>query len=548
MILSRAAKHSSRRGVLLGAAPGSDANLPMRSVKLTALLSAAAVLGVGAALAAPAFASRSETVFFEAPRDLLSVPAATRAKTIAKLESLGVHAVRIVLYWGQVAPHASRKQRPSFNQASPAAYNWGSYDQLINAVTALHWTVLLTVSGGPSPRWATPHGEDQYTNPSAVEFGQFAKAVGKHYGKLIKLYSIWNEPNQPQYLRPQYLKRQLVSPTIYRGLFLAAYNGLKASGNFSGMRVLMGETSPVGVQLAGIPAPLAFLRGVLCLNAAYHPIGHCSKLPAYGYAQHPYAEGPGPFWIPSKTQDPHGDDVTIGTIGRLVTALNRAAAVGAIRAGMPIYITEFGIQSIPSPLVGVSLAKQAEFDAISEKLAWNNPRVVSFDQYLLRDDPPVKSSNPIGRWPGFESGLETYKGQQKPLFNGFRLPLVVTRTHSGVSFWGVVRPAGDPASAGGPTGPTGPTGATGPTGTTGTTGTSGTTSRRTTVALQYSSNGGKTWRTLTHVRTDSSGAWSASGHFATRRLWRTKWVSPSGATFTGAPTRAYNTTSPTPVS
>ena len=41
---------------------------------------------------------------------------------------------------------------------------------------------------------------------------------------------------------------------------------------------------------------------------------------------------------------------------------------------------------------------------------------------------------------------------------------------------------------------------------------------------------------------------SATGRFAKSRLWRTKWVSPSGTTFTGAPTRAYNTTSPTPVS
>jgi hypothetical protein len=316
------------------------------------------------------------------------------------------------------------------------------------------------------------------------------------------------------------------------------------------------------VRAAGIPAPLAFLRGVLCLNASYRPVGHCSKLPAYGYAQHPYAEGPGPFWIPSHKVDPHADDVTIGTIGRLVTALDRAAAVGAIRSGMPVFVTEMGVQSVPNPIFGVSLAQQAEYDAISEKLAWNNPRVASYDQYLLRDDAPTRSRNPILRWPGFESGLETYQGVQKPSFGGFRLPLVVTRTHAGVSFWGIVRPASDPPSAGGPVGPTGSsgptgptgstgsTGSTGPTGATGATGATGTTAKTlgsTTVLLQYSSNGGKSWRTLTRVRTDSSGAWSATGHFASHRLWRTRWVSPTGAAFTGAPTRAYTTTSPTPL-
>ena len=251
----------------------------------------------------------------------------------------------------------------------------------------------------------------------------------------------------------------------------------------------------------------------------------CSKLPTDGYAQHPYAEAPGPFWTPPT------DDVTIGTIGRLVTALDRAAAAGAIRSGLPVYITEFGVQSVPNPTQGVPVAKQAEFDAISERIAWSNPRVVSFDQYLLRDDPPVKSSNPILRWPGFESGLETYKGTTKPSYGGFRLPLVVTRTHAGVSLWGLVRPASVPASTS-----TGPTGSTGSTGSTG-----GPASTGTRLEVQYSSNGGKTWRNLQSVHTDASGAWSASGHFALHRMWRTKWVSPGGATFTGAPTRAYTT-------
>jgi hypothetical protein len=505
----------------------------MRPAKLTALLaSIAAVALAGAAFAAPAaLASGSETVFFEAPRDLVGVSPATQAKTIAKLESLGVHAVRIVLYWGEVAPGASHKQRPNFNQASPSAYNWGAYDQLIDAVTALHWNVLLTVSGGfgTVPRWATPHGEDRYSYPSASDFGKFMEAVGKHYGKKVKLFSIWNEPNQPQYLRPQYVKGKLVSAAIYRSLFLAGYAGLKASGNFSGMRVLMGETSPVGVQAAGIPAPLAFLRGVLCLDSNYRPIGHCSKLPAYGYAQHPYAEGPGPFWIPPL--DPHHDDVTIGTIGRLVTALNRAAAVGAIRADMPVYITEFGIQSVPYTAGGVSLAQQAELDAISEHLAWSNPRVVSFEQYLLRSDVP-------GNAAGFQTGLETSKGVTKPVLDGFRMPLTVTRTHTGVSFWGIVRPAGDPAADSA----TPAAGTTGATGATGTTGSRRPASGSTKIVLQYSGDGGRTWRTLASIHIGSGGAWSASGRFATHRLWRTKWVSPAGVTYFGAPTRAYSTT------
>jgi len=212
-------------------------------------------------------------------------------------------------------------------------------------------------------------------------------------------------------------------------------------------------------------------------------------------------------------------------------------------------VTEFGIQSYPNHTLGVPLAQQAEFQAISEKIAWSNPRVVSFDQYLLRDDPP---SN------GFQSGLETYKGAVKPVYASFRLPLVVTRTHSGVSFWGLVRPASDPVAqsasggggtggASGPTSPGGSTGATGATGSTGSTvpggstGAGGTKAGPTTIELQYSSDGGRTWRRLLSARTDSLGSWSASGHWVAHRMWRARWVSPAGTVFVGAPIRAYTT-------
>jgi hypothetical protein len=467
----------------------------MRRLKLTALLTAAALLGAGAVGAAPALASHSETVFFEAPNALLT--AATRKPTIKQLQSLGVHALRVIVYWRDVAPNPNHKRRPNFNEANPAAYHWGAYDPLIAAAAALHWKILLTVSG-PVPRWATPHGEDIYSNPNATDFGRFMQAVGKHYGRRVKLYSIWNEPNEPGFLRPQYTHGKLASAAIYRGLFLAGYNGLKASGNFSGMTVLMGETSPTGVTSQGVPAPLAFLRGVLCLNASYRPVGHCGLLPADGYAQHPYSNSRGPFWIPPP------DDVTVATIGRLVTALNRAAAVHAIRPGLPVYITEFGVESVPNPFGGVSLARQAEYLAISEHIAWENPRVAAFGQYLLRDDHPVG-----GHVAGFQTGLETYKGVTKPAYDGFRLPLTVTRTSTaGVSLWGLVRPARG----------------------------------ATRVVVQYSANGGRSWHGLADERTASDGAWAASGRFVAGRLWRVRWTSPAGQTFNGAPTRAYTLT------
>ena len=461
----------------------------MRSARITVLLVTLAML-----VAAPAaFASHGETVFFEAPGELIGVPAGHQARVLAQLGSMGVRALRVTLYWRDVAPYPNHRQRPSFDQANPKAYHWGSYDTLIAEAVALHWTVLLTVSG-PVPNWATPHGEDRYSYPSDSDFRQFMQAVGRRYGSQVKLFSIWNEPNQPGFLRPQYVHGALASPGIYRGLFLAGYDGLRASGHFAGMTVLAGETSAVGIRAIGVPAPLAFLRSLLCLNTGYKPVGHCARLPAGGWAQHPYANSRGPFGTPPP------DAVTIGTLGRLVSALDRAAAAGAVRPGLRVYITEFGVQSYPNPVVGVPLARQAEFDAIGERIAWSNPRVASFSQYLLRDDRPVG-----GRVVGFQSGLETYNGHHKPLYDGFRLPFTVTRTPGGVSLWGLVRPSATPTS----------------------------------LTVQYSSDRGRSWHALATEHTSPGGAWAATGRFAVGRWWRVRWISPSGTVFTGPPIRAY---------
>jgi hypothetical protein len=246
---------------------------------MTALVASATLL-VFAAFAQSAFASHSETAFFEAPENLLGVPATYQAKTFNTLRSLGVHALRVTLWWRDVAPKPNQKRRPSFNQSNPRSYHWGEYDLLIDRAVALHWKVLLTVSG-PAPDWATPRGDDKFSNPSTGDFRQFMEAVGKRYGKIVKLYSIWNEPNQPGFLRPQYAGRRLVSPAIYRGLFFAGYDGLRSSGNFSGMQVLIGETSAAGLAPGRYPGkfeaspPLAFLSGVICLGSNYRPAGHC---------------------------------------------------------------------------------------------------------------------------------------------------------------------------------------------------------------------------------------------------------------------------------
>ena len=476
-----------------------------RRVSICAAL-ASCTIGLGALGAPFASASHGQTELFEATTELLNPH--ERAQALAKMEHLGVKAMRLELYWSDVAPGARSARRPSFNATSPASYNWGQYEVVLAEAARLHWPVLLTVTG-PAPRWASANHRAPYdTSPNDRDFQEFMTAVGKRFNSQVWLYAIWNEPNDAAFLLPQFnAKGRPVSPEIYRRLFLAGYAGLQAAG-ISKPKVLMGETSPVGNDtveprkgLLHDVAPLAFLREALCLNSRYQKVGKCGEIPAYGYSHHAYPEPAGPFHVP-----PNPDNVTIGVLGRLEKALDLAARAGAIRAGMGIYITEFGIQSLPNRLLGVPVAKQAEYDAISERIAYEDPRVVAFSQYLLRDDrlggPP--GSGVHGGFVGFQSGLEYINGRPKPLYFSFPVPLVVTKLRHGFSLWGLVRPANGATSA--------------------------------TILVQRARS--KRFQVLETVHTDSRGYWSASS--STQGVaWRVRWTSPTGAKYEGPPIRAY---------
>jgi hypothetical protein len=458
------------------------------SIIIAALCSALALL-----VPAAAQASKTQTTTFDAPRDMKNP--ATRERAFAQLTSLGVHSLRVVLSWHDVAPAAGSRVRPNFDESDPNFYNWSVYDPIVLGAKQRGWNVLLTVSS-PVPRWATNGARDTLTRPRPSDFGQFMTAVGRHYGTRVNTWSIWNEPNQPQFLLPQFSAHghKPLSPGIYRNLYLAGQRGLRAAG-LGRVPLLIGETSPRGTS--HVVAPLAFLRGMLCLNRTYHRTRKCPRIKASGYAHHAYTTGEGPGFRP-----PSRDDVTIGVLPRLTRALDLAGRRGAITRHLSISITEFGIESKPDPLRGVSLAKQSDFRSISEHIAYRNRRVAGFSQYLLRDDPPVKGARGFARFGGFQTGLETASGKKKPSFNGFRLPLAATRSGSRVSLWGLVRPA------------TGPTRA----------------------VLQFSSNG-RTWRKLATVRTNARGYFTRRAALKSGRRWRLQWTSPSGTTFRGSATQ-----------
>lgn len=464
--------------------------MPAASLR-TLLLALLALL----VLAVPASASRTMTTSFEAPRDLLDP--STRTQALDEIQSLGVDSLRVVMLWQKVAPEPDATRRPDFNTTDPDAYDWGQYDALLTEAKQRGMDVLLTVSG-PVPRWATEDKKDNVTRPNRGDFAQFMTAVGRHFADRVDTWSVWNEPNQPQFLQPQYdSKKRPVSGRLYRALYKAALKGLR-SANVADPEVLFGETSPRGT--GKVVAPLTFLRQALCLDSKDRRRKGCGKLPVDGIAHHAYTTREGPRFVPAGP-----NDVTIGVLNRLTRLVNRAGASGAIPKRLPLHLTEFGIQSTPDPIFGVFQQRQDEFRNLSERIAYYNPRVATFSQYLLRDDrPDENATSRLSRYPGFESGLRTSSGRDKQAYDSFRLVLSALRRSSRVTtLWGLVRPAG----------------------------------RTTTAVVEYRKGRRGSWRKLKTVRTNTRGFYNVRTRTAKGRQYRLTWQSPSGETFTGGAIR-----------
>jgi len=421
----------------------------------------------------------------EAPSELLYGGSPDAA--LDTIADLGATAIRLQLNWSQVAPDADAKRAPSFNATDPNAYPagaWARWDAAIDGARARGLKVYMTITG-PAPRWATAAKRDGLTNPSAEAFSKFASAAGRRYGSTVSWWSIWNEPNLGKLLKPI---KGLQSATVYRQLYLQAYSGLRSVGVHA--PILIGELAPIGNTFRdqGTIHPLQFLRKALCLDSRWHKSPKCAKVPTQGFAMHPYTPKFGPGFQPI---DP--DDVTIGVLSRLVKALDRAAHAGALPARLPIYVSEFGVQSYPDTQFGVRLPVQSDFRSIGEKMAWSNARVKSFSQYLLRDDAPTPGAH--GK---FESGLFLYKGGvAKPAYYGFRLPLVVTKKpHGRVALWGFVRPAHGRAG---------------------------------TLEIQVKDGRGG-WKKLATQHYAGSGYWQRSAAAKGGRQWRVEWSDPATGT------------------
>jgi hypothetical protein len=393
------------------------------------------------ALAPAAPASTTQWSVFEDHSYLIRSGGGVRASTLDEIKALGADTLRIEVKWAEVAPDPASKRRPAFDAGNPAAYGgFAPYDDLVSRASAMGFRVFITLAPD-APRWATGGGRGGNYKVSSSDFAQFARAVGLRYSgafgglPAVRLWSLWNEPNHIFFLKPRADGARTYRRMVERGL--PALRAVIPSGS----KVLVGELAPVGTATK-VTGPLRFMRQWLCLDDNYRRLrgskarrAGCSgfrKVGAQGFAHHPY----GPVGAPPANRD----IVNMVAIRRLASGLDRAARAGRLPRGLGIYNTEFGYQSNPpDPFVSTSPARQAELLNEKEEFSYRYPRLKSYSQYLLYDDPARAGSSAL-RWAGFQTGLRFPNGTLKPAYEAYRYPIVVRRRGRGVYIWGRVRP------------------------------------------------------------------------------------------------------------
>ena len=460
--------------------------------------------------------------------------------TLNQLKQLGVDRVHISLPWGSIAPDPQSHTRPAFDATDPAAYpaaGWAVYDKIVRGLAARHIGIDLALTG-PPPVWAEATGGPKYDynendyKPDPAAYQLWVQAVGKRYSGTytppgqstplprINFWSIWNEPNLGTFLAPETAHGGAtveIAPQLYRGLVDGAWKALHATGHGDDT-ILIGELAPIGnpgVGVFNVMAPLRFLRALYCVDAnlrqlrgtaatargcpataggsATFAADNPGLFHASGFADHPY-----PYGLPPDKASPGGpDDTDLAQIPNLESLLDRVNRIYGSSTRFPIWSTEFGYETNPPNVITVPMKTAALYLNWAEYLTWSDPRIKSYDQYLL-DDPPAAN--------GFTTGLNFYSGKPKPIYAAYRMPLYlpVSSTAKGhpVVVWGEVRPAPDAAAQ---------------------------THRPQSVQIQFRSGASGAFKTVQRVKlTNAHGYFEVHQTFGSTGQVRLRWVSPGG--------------------
>ncbi len=447
------------------------------------------------ALSAPALAGPVETVLQDDAHILYRSDAEVR-DTLARTRALGIERVRLTASWSVIAPDPNSAQRPQFDATDPAAYpqaGWSYLDRAVRVAREMGLEVMIDVAFY-APRWATkdpPENQRQLrTEVDPAELARFSAAVARRYDGTfvpprpasaepppppppslldqllgrqaeppppppppppgealprVSLYTIWNEPNQKDFVLPQWEQRDGAwwprAADIYREMVYASYPAIKQAAPHA--KVLVGATGSVGAAKpgAGSVPPLRFIRALACVDESLRPIatGGCAAfrtLPGDGWSHHPYSTRTLP-----RVDARHLDNAPVAATPRLAELLRQLVRRGRLAPGQAdLYMTEYGYETNPpDPKATFGLDRQASLLAEAEFIATRHPSVKMWAQFMLTDLPDK------GIGADWQSGLFFEDGRAKPAAAEFPFPAYAECVHRGgrrwVRVWGRMRGA-----------------------------------------------------------------------------------------------------------
>jgi hypothetical protein len=417
-------------------------------------------LGIAAVLlaiiAAPGTAARAATLpgpttlstgfvddgLFEYPNPYVDL------KWLGDAESLGSTWVRLSAAWATIASKPLKRGSSATDPANPGYY-WPVLDAAVRSAAATDQHVVMMIF--TTPNWAEGPGRPpQFGSwkPNAKAFGEFARAVATRYsghypdpaypGKMLPAvtdFQIWNEPNLPDSLAPQWTKLRgggyaPASPGIYRGLLNSGYANITAVQPHA--YVLAAGTAPYG-DPPGVDRmqPLTFDSALLCLHATSLRRERCPA-PAHfdAFDTHPYALNPTIHAL-----DP--GDVSVPDVAKIIHLLAVAGRdhLDAPAGPKAMWVTELDWASKPGDPTGLSQLTQRRYLDYALYELWRQG--VSHVFWFELVDPGADPNAVPG------AGVLFQNGKPKPSAQAFRFPFIaVPNRDGGLIVWGQAPAAG----------------------------------------------------------------------------------------------------------
>ncbi len=267
---------------------------------------------------------------------------------------------RFIAYWGR---YQNRSNGSDGYLGNGQKFDFSKLQEDVALAKSKGFDVYLTLSGyakspgsecadyNPSSISCGAGGVATGANPNPEEFAAFAGSAAKTFKGDVIAYGLWNEPNNPDFLRAA--NRRQIPWALYRSLYTKGFNAVRATGNYPQARVFIGEMSYIGKRdplgkldpeskKRPLITPSKFLEKVLS--------GQNGTITTHGVAWHPYQVMGDP-----RKPNANGGERGIGRWRTIQKELDRLykTRVGNTSTGRrllrtpdnknpPLYFTEFG--------------------------------------------------------------------------------------------------------------------------------------------------------------------------------------------------------------